>query len=276
MKYKHQRRWRAAYLALAAAGALLSGTAAQAAFPAPTPQEPDATPVTLTCSAGVPSVTATFTTDTGAWSMKGDTDGFGGGVWFKPYGPDTDSPQPSAWTNPPTFGGSWLMPGQTNWGPPYVSTANPYLAARAVKLEGPVDTGNVKVHIRYFVDDYLNGVAVTQDKTVTHSAVTGTLSGGVVGTYSALGEGDFNTGSWKAGMNYLLLKIINNGPRLHTKGPAGSGGAHGLAAEVTITAGCKALPGAGAAPVPVNSPWALGLLGVAVAGAAARTRRRKR
>lgn len=283
MKYKHQQRWRAASLALAAAGALLCSSAAWAVIPPITPRDIDASPVQLTCSSGLSSVTETFLTDTGTWGVKGDAaTGYGAGQWFAPHNITEDTPQPTLWKQPPTFGGQWLVPGLTIWGSPtpnnlsnttHLSTAEPYLLARAVKLNGAVNTGDVKVHIDYLVDDFLTGVSVTQDKNVVHSAIpSSTLSG--TDSWRNIQAYDFNGGSWKSGINYLVFKIKNDGPYLWVKGPGGSGGAFGFAAKVTITATCKALPGSGAAAVPVNNPWALGLLGLAVAGAAARTRRR--
>lgn len=272
MKYKHQRRWRAAYLALAAAGALLCSSAAQA--------------VNLTCGAGN-KAEATFTTNQTDWEITGPRYSFTGWHPIDKVASNDGTQGKPDWANVP-----WLTPGDTTIGYP---TGKAYFFRLKVTLDPRIDPASVQVDTTRtgaFVDDCLSEVIITGDRMPTDAEKNKVARAncGVAPMHMKVGSGkteanifenDFRLqaglfkGTWQAGDNYMMWKVSNE--QTHHKSPFSIiWGPLGLYAKVTLTASCKALPGAGAAPVPVNSPWALGLLGVAVAGAAARARRRKR
>ena len=71
-------------------------------------------------------------------------------------------------------------------------------------------------------------------------------------------------GSWQVGKNYIILEHKNDG------GPSG------IRADITMEAECNPLPSGGTAPVPVNSPWMLGMLGVGLAALGARSRSKRK
>lgn len=277
MKYKHQRRWRAAYLALTAAGALLCGTAAQA--------------VNLTCGAGN-KAEATFTTNQTDWEITGPRYGFASWEKIDMVASNDGAQGNISWANVP-----WLTPGDTNAnsGTGY-ATGRAYFFRLKVTLDPRIDPASVQVDTTRtgaFVDDCLNKVSIVQDVAYVppdseRNRDTAALSScgspmkmgvGVGKTETNIFDSNFLLkaglfeGAWTAGDNYMLWKVSNTQNR-HAM--SGGYGPLGLYAKVTLTADCKALPSAGAAPVPVNSPWALGLLGMVVAGAAAHARRRKR
>ena len=273
MKYKHQRRWRAAYLALAAAGALLCGTAAQA--------------VDLTCGTNGPNgAKVEFLTGNGEWQVYG---AHTGGAWqaakvVSSGQQDAGILQTQTWLD---HGANWLTPGSTS---PGIDTSKAHFFRVPVVLDARIDPASVKIgESEISADDRINSVTVTDKDKVPTDAEIGLSDGKGASGHGEPGKlkvpkklDDTSvavTANWVAGVpNYMIWKVTND-QNFHQVLSGnkwdGNHGPMGMYANVKITATSKALPGT-AAPVPVNNPWALGLLGVAVAGAAAHARRRKR
>lgn len=285
LKNRHRLRHRAPRLALVAltgCAALLCSSAAGAA--------------NLTCGTNGPNgAKATFTTAQTVgdpdWTILGPRKGFTSAGW---YAVDQIANNDGEQGNTTWANVKWMTPGDIKYdhggGVKGWPSGRAYFFRQKVDLDPRIDPSTVKVDTTQsgaFVDDCLNNVYIRdaawlpttaeQDKDTAcgdpmrKGPGTGKTEADV---YSwALKDALFD-GAWQAGTNYMIWKVSNNQAR-HAR--TGSNGPTGLFAKVTLTATCKAQPGSGTgAAVPVNNPWALGLLGVAVAGAAARSRRRRK
>lgn len=281
MKHKQQRRWRVTCLTLAATGALLCSSAAWA--------------VNLTCGAGN-KAEATFTTNKTDWEITGPRYSFTGWHAIDMVASNDGVQGKGNWASAP-----WLTPGDTkaNSGSGYAS-GKAYFFRLKVTLDSRIDPATVKVDTTRtgaFVDDCLNRVTITQSAAVPADSERAKATGSSCGkTGVGMGRTEANifdsgfrldaglfSGTWAAGDNYMIWKVSNAQERHKYPFSGTASGPTGLYAKVTLTADCKALPPSppsppftGPAPVPVNNPWALGLLGAAVAGAAARARRRRK
>lgn len=190
--------------------------------------------VPLDCSAGQTTASVTIVTDT-TWQQSTD----GGTSWASAANASN-----SGWGTAPT-GSSWIGNGSS--GP-----VRP-LFRRMLQLGAGVDPAMpLTVSATFLVDDTLGGLTV------------GGLATGISGgTYNGAPTTATGSVTLPAAGNYPIIASVTN-----------TGGAYGLAANLTITATCRAAP---PAAVPADAPWALGMLtGMIGLVAAAVVRRRRR
>ena len=190
--------------------------------------------VLLDCSAGQTTASVTIVTDT-TWQQSTD----GGASWASAANASN-----GGWGAAPT-GSSWIGNGSS--GP---VTA---LFSRVLQLGAGVDpVVPLTVSATFLVDDTLGGLTV------------GGLATGISGgTYNGAPTTATGSVTLPAAGNYPIIASVTN-----------TGGAYGLAANLTITATCRAAP---PAAVPADAPWALGMLtGMIGLVAAAAVRRRRR
>ena len=188
----------------------------------------------LDCSAGQTTASVTIVTDT-TWQQSTD----GGASWASAANASN-----GGWGAAPT-GSSWIGNGSS--GP---VTA---LFSRVLQLGAGVDPAMpLTVSATFLVDDTLGGLTV------------GGLATGISGgTYNGAPTTATGSVTLPAAGNYPIIASVTN-----------TGGAYGLAANLTITATCRAAP---PAAVPADAPWALGMLtGMIGLVAAAAVRRRRR
>ena len=191
--------------------------------------------VPLDCSAGQTTASVTIVTDT-TWQQSTD----GGTSWASAANASN-----GGWGAAPT-GSSWIGNGSS--GP---VTA---LFSRVLQLGAGVDpVVPLTVSATFLVDDTLGGLTV------------GGLATGISGgTYNGAPTTATGSVTLPAAGNYPIIASVTNT----------GGGAYGLAANLTITATCRAAP---PAAVPADAPWALGMLtGTIGLVAAAAVRRRRR
>lgn len=187
----------------------------------------------LDCSAGQTTASVTIVTDT-TWQQSTD----GGASWASAANASN-----GGWGAAPT-GSSWIGNGSS--GP---VTA---LFSRVLQLGAGVDpVVPLTVSATFLVDDTLGGLTV------------GGLATGISGgTYNGAPTTATGSVTLPAAGNYPIIASVTN-----------TGGAYGLAANLTITATCRAAP---PAAVPADAPWALGMLtGMIGLVAAAAVRRRR-
>ena len=190
--------------------------------------------VPLECSAGQRTASVTIATDT-TWQQSTD----GGTHWAA-----AATASNSGWGTAPT-GSSWIGDGSS--GP---TTA---LFSSVLQLGAGVDPAMpLTVSATFLVDDRLGSLTI------------GGLATGINGgTYNGAGTTATDSVTLPGVGNYPIIASVTN-----------AGGAYGLAANLTITATCRAAP---PAAVPADAPWALGMLtGMIGLVAAAVVRRRRR
>ena len=188
----------------------------------------------LDCSAGQTTASVTIVTGT-TWQQSTD----GGTSWASAANASN-----GGWGAAPT-GSSWIGDGSS--GP---TTA---LFSRVLQLGAGVDPAMpLTVSATFLVDDTLGGLTI------------GGLATGISGgTYNGAPTTATGSVTLPAAGNYPIIASVTN-----------TGGAYGLAANLTITATCRAAP---PAAVPADAPWALGMLtGMIGLVAAAVVRRRRR
>ena len=191
--------------------------------------------VPLDCSAGQTTASVTIVTDT-TWQQSTD----GGTSWASAANASN-----GGWGAAPT-GSSWIGNGSSGPVTP--------LFSRVLQLGAGVDlVVPLTVSATFLVDDTLGGLTV------------GGLATGISGgTYNGAPTTATGSVTLPAAGNYPIIATVNNT----------GGGAYGLAANLTITATCRAAP---PAAVPADAPWALGMLtGTIGLVAAAAVRRRRR
>ena len=190
--------------------------------------------VPLDCSAGQTTASVTIVTDT-TWQQSTD----GGTSWASAANASN-----GGWGAAPT-GSSWIGNGSS--GP---TTA---LFSSVLQLGAGVDPAMpLTVSATFLVDDTLGGLTI------------GGLATGISGgTYNGAPTTATGSVTLPAAGNHPIIASVTN-----------AGGAYGLAANLTITATCRAAP---PAAVPADAPWALGMLtGMIGLVAAAVVRRRRR
>ena len=190
--------------------------------------------VPLDCSAGQTTASVTIVTDT-TWQQSTD----GGTSWASAANASN-----LGWGTAPT-GSSWIGNGSS--GP---TTA---LFSSVLQLGAGVDPAMpLTVSATFLVDDTLGGLTI------------GGLATGISGgTYNGAPTTATGSVTLPGAGNYPIIASVTN-----------AGGAYGLAANLTITATCRAAP---PAAVPADAPWALGMLtGMIGLVAAAVVRRRRR
>ena len=190
--------------------------------------------VPLDCSAGQTTASVTIVTDT-TWQQSTD----GGTSWASAANASN-----GGWGAAPT-GSSWIGNGSS--GP---TTA---LFSSVLQLGAGVDPAMpLTVSATFLVDDTLGGLTI------------GGLATGISGgTYNGAPTTATGSVTLPAAGNHPIIASVTN-----------TGGAYGLAANLTITATCRAAP---PAAVPADAPWALGMLtGMIGLVAAAVVRRRRR
>ena len=190
--------------------------------------------VLLDCSAGQTTASVTIVTDT-TWQQSTD----GGTSWASAANASN-----GGWGAAPT-GSSWI--GNGAGGP---TTA---LFSSVLQLGAGVDPAMpLTVSATFLVDDTLGGLTI------------GGLATGISGgTYNGAPTTATGSVTLPAAGNHPIIASVTN-----------AGGAYGLAANLTITATCRAAP---PAAVPADAPWALGMLtGMIGLVAAAVVRRRRR
>ena len=189
----------------------------------------------LDCSAGQTTASVTIVTDT-TWQQSID----GGTSWAA-----AATASNGGWGAAPT-GSSWIGNGSSGPVTP--------LFSRVLQLGAGVDpVVPLTVSATFRVDDVLGSLTIggltTGISGGTYNAATATTASGSV-TLPGAGT-------------YPIIATVNNT----------GGGAYGLAANLTITATCRAAP---PAAVPADAPWALGMLtGMIGLVAAAAVRRRR-
>ena len=197
---------------------------------------------------------------TGAgWEINGKHTG---GAWKSAHIPTEGERNYTAATDQPQF----LTPGHDH-AIPSIATSAPYSYRAKIWVDPRVKTATLQLAGTQVADNLLNGVKVTQDASAIGGFDASANLGGLTVTATPA-----PAGAWVAGdYNYLIWQVKNS-EATHTKEKP-----TGLRASGTLTAECTpvAAPAGGSAAVPVNNPWALALLGAAVAGAAARSRRRR-
>ena len=192
--------------------------------------------VPLDCSAGQTTASVTIATDT-SWQQSID----GGTSWAA-----AATASNGGWGAAPT-GSSWIGNGSSGPVTP--------LFRRVLQLGAGVDpVVPLTVSATFRTDDVLGSLTIgglpTGISGGTYNAATATTASGSV-TLPGAGT-------------YPIIATVNNT----------GGGAYGLAANLTITATCRAAP---PAAVPADAPWALGMLtGMIGLVAAAVVRRRRR
>ena len=191
--------------------------------------------VPLDCSAGQTTASVTIVTDT-TWQQSTD----GGTSWASAANASN-----GGWGAAPT-GSSWIGNGSSGPVTP--------LFSRVLQLGAGVDlVVPLTVSATFLVDDTLGGLTV------------GGLATGISGgTYNGAPTTASGSVTLPGAGTYPIIATVNNT----------GGGAYGLAANLTITATCRAAP---PAAVPADAPWALGMLtGTIGLVAAAAVRRRRR
>ena len=189
----------------------------------------------LDCSAGQTTASVTIVTDT-TWQQSID----GGTSWAA-----AATASNGGWGAAPT-GSSWIGNGSSGPVTP--------LFRRVLQLGAGVDpVVPLTVSATFRTDDVLGSLTIgglpTGISGGTYNAATATTASGSV-TLPGAGT-------------YPIIATVNNT----------GGGAYGLAANLTITATCRAAP---PAAVPADAPWALGLLAGMIGVAAAGLGRRRR
>ena len=191
--------------------------------------------VPLDCSAGQTTASVTIVTDT-TWQQSTD----GGTSWASAANASN-----GGWGAAPT-GSSWIGNGSSGPVTP--------LFSRVLQLGAGVDpVVPLTVSATFRVDDVLGSLTV------------GGLATGISGgTYNGAPTTASGSVTLPGAGTYPIIATVNNT----------GGGAYGLAANLTITATCRAAP---PAAVPADAPWALGMLtGTIGLVAAAAVRRRRR
>jgi MYXO-CTERM domain-containing protein len=244
MKNIRMRRVRRSLLALALA---LTGAATMA----------QAQSLQLACAAnaaaGDAATPITLTTGSG-WDMR-----YGAaGTW----GPAYTGFRHAAWYNPPT--GTWLTPGDPA---ALLPSVDPYFyRSPVIQVDGArIDLASITATVQEAADNYYNATGIVNSGT----PAAGTLVTSSAAGFAALGAPFTPALPWAAGANQLLLQVTNAEP-VHT-----AGAPTGVYATITLTATCLAAPVASPTAVPVDSPWALMLAGLGLAGLARRRLRRR-
>lgn len=192
--------------------------------------------VPLDCSAGQTTASVTIVTDT-TWQQSTD----GGTSWASAANASN-----GGWGAAPT-GSSWIGNGAGG-----LPASTPRFS-RVLQLGAGVDPAvPLTVSATFLVDDTLGGLTI------------GGLATGISGgTYNGAPTTATGSVTLPAAGNHPIIASVTN-----------AGGAYGLAANLTITATCRAAP---PAAVPADAPWALGMLtGMIGLVAAAVVRRRRR
>ena len=222
------------------AAALAQAQSLQLACPANAAAGDPATPLTINTSSTAPLAWDVSYGTTGTWTAATN--------WQHP-----------AWFTPAPGQGNWLVPGPIDTG---IVTIEPFFyRSPPITVDARINLGSIQTALSQATDNYYNATGLVNASTPTAGSLT--AYAGPSG-FAALNPTVSVAGlPWVTGSNQLLLEASNAGSPHTGSNPTG------VYASITITATCLAVP-AVPASVPANSPWALLLAALGVAGVAAR------
>ena len=234
---------------------------------------------TLSCPVGTPVgtvVTERFYTGTaGNWQYLSSV---GGTVWanalIEPRVSHNNSYYYAGWFDATPLGGDWISPAHEASTPvnqPY------YFRSPAFRAAANIDPATFTVSaLRVGADNLFKAVSIgNADRSTIHVTQAGPAPNSSTASATTPTSVPLAASFTAEPLNgkHLFLHVANN-ESVHAPINSGRGGPLGAWAEITVQGTCQTPPTPAA--VPVNAPWALGLLGAAVGWLGIRAKRKQR